>query len=84
MNWKTDLRLNDLDCNALFEITCKRCRRARSLTQAQIVEMDPSLSRLYCDEVEASLHCPLSHCRGGVKLDRLWDDKEEGFVGGLA
>lgn len=51
---------------------------------AQIVEMDPSLSRLYCDEVEASLHCPLSHCRGGVKLDRLWDDKEEGFVGGLA
>ena len=84
MNWKTDLKLNDLDGSTLFEITCKRCRKARSLSQAQILEANPGFKRLYIDEVEASLCCPLHHCRGGVKLDMMHEGKEEGFVGGLA
>ena len=84
MNWKTDLKLNDLNGTARFEITCKRCRRARSLSQAEIIEANPGHKRLYIDEVEASLQCPHRHCRGGVKLDLMHDGKEEGFVGGLA
>ena len=84
MNWKTDFRLNDLDASTEFEITCKRCRTTRTMTQAQLVRSEPELIRLYLDEVEASLHCPLRHCRGGVKIVMLHDGKEEGFVGGLA
>ena len=84
MNWKTDLRLNDLDVSTVFEITCKRCRVTRTMTQAQIVRSEPGFIRLYLDEVEASLHCSLSHCQGGIRLAMLHEDKGEGFVGGLA
>lgn len=49
MNWKTDLRLNDLDASTEFEITCKRCRMTRTMTQAQLVRSEPELIRLYPD-----------------------------------
>lgn len=84
MNWKTDLKLNDLDGTTQFEITCKRCRHIRTFTQAQIIAADPALERLYIDQVEASLHCPVRTCRGGVKVAMLHEGKSEGFVGGLA
>jgi hypothetical protein len=84
MNWKTDLKLNDLDATTQFEMTCKRCRHTRTLTQRQIMEAEPGFRQFYIDEVEASLCCPQRGCRGGVKLDMLHDGKEEGFVGGLA
>ena len=84
MNWKTDLQLGDLEGSTRFEITCKRCRKARSITQAEILETNPGFKRLYIDEVEASLCCLKRHCRGGVKLDMMHAGKEEGFVGGLA
>lgn len=84
MNWKTDLKLNDLESSTELEITCRRCRGTRTTTQAQLVRTDPALLRLYLDEVEASLHCLQPGCRGGVKLDMLHDGKEEGFVGGMA
>src|ERR1700680_4854608 len=84
MNWKTDLRLNDLGPTTPIEIVCKRCGLTRTPTQAQVIAADPGLVRLYCDEVEASLHCSLSHCRGGVRISILHDDKSEGWVGGMA
>ena len=36
MNWKTDLRLNDLDDATEIEIVCKRCGVTRTLRAAQI------------------------------------------------
>jgi hypothetical protein len=84
MNWKTDLKLSDLDATTLIEITCKRCRTTHTLTQAQIMEAEPGFKRLYIDEVEYALHCSLRACRGGVRISLVHDDKNEGFVGGLA
>ena len=84
MNWKTDLKLSDLDATTLIEITCKRCRTTRTLTQAQIMEAEPGFKRLYIDEVEYSLHCSNRFCRGGVRISLIHDDKNEGFVGGMA
>lgn len=84
MNWKTDLKLTDLEPTTRFEVTCKRCRKARELRQGQIMQANPGFRQLYLDEVEASLCCPQRDCRGGVKLDMMHDDKEEGFVGGMA
>lgn len=84
MNWKTDLKLNELEGTTEFELTCKRCRITRVTTQGQLVRTEPGLSRLYLEEVEASLHCTQPRCKGGVKLVMLHDGKEEGFVGGMA
>jgi hypothetical protein len=84
MNWKTDLRLNDLETTTEIEIVCKRCGLARTLRAAQLIKSQPDLALLYFDEVEASLHCSLHHCRGGVRISILHDDKNEGFVGGMA
>jgi hypothetical protein len=38
----------------------------------------------YLDEVEYSLHCSNRFCRGGVRISLIHDDKNEGFVGGMA
>ena len=84
MGWKHDLRLSDLDDATEIEIVCKRCGVTRTLRAVQITKSQPELARLYCDEVEASLHCSLHHCRGGVRISMLHDGKEEGWVGGLA
>jgi hypothetical protein len=38
----------------------------------------------YLDEVEFSLCCSNRFCRGGVRISLTHDDKNEGFVGGMA
>lgn len=44
MNWKTELKLNDLEGTEEFELTCKRCRITRVTTQAQLVRNEPALA----------------------------------------
>lgn len=83
MNWKTDLKLADLDAATAIEVVCKRCGLARYETQAQLVAQ-PGFGNLYLDEVEYSLHCSDRFCRGGVRIALIYDDKNEGFVGGMA
>lgn len=84
MNWKNDLKLNDLEGSTEFEITCKRCRTTHERTQARLMEDNPGFRQFYIDQVEASLCCPQRGCGGGVRLDMMHDGKEEGFVGGMA
>jgi ribosomal protein L37E len=83
VNWKTDLKLADLDAETAIEIVCKRCGLSRYETQAQLMER-PGFTRAYLDEVEYSLHCSNRFCRGGVRISLIHDDKNEGFVGGMA
>ena len=83
MNWKTDLKFTDLDATTAIEIVCKRCGLARYETQAKLLER-LDFRNAYLDEVEYSLHCANRFCRGGVRIALVHDDKNEGFVGGMA
>jgi hypothetical protein len=83
VNWKTDLKLSDLDGTTSLEITCKRCGITRYETQAQLMAQF-EFQHAYLDEVEYGLHCSNRFCRGGVRIALIHDDKTEGFVGGMA
>jgi hypothetical protein len=83
INWKTDLKLSDLEPGTEIEIICKRCGLGRYETQAKLIT-EPGFNNLYLDQVEFSLCCSNRFCRGGVRISLLHDDKNEGFVGGMA
>ena len=84
MNWKNDLKLSDLDPKTKIEIECKRCKLVRVETQAELIARTGLGQNLYLDEVEFSLQCTNRFCRGGVRISLLWEDKYEGWVGGMA
>ncbi len=84
MNWKTDLKLFDLEASTVIEVVCKRCSLSRYEIQAQLLNEYPEFRHAYLDEVEYSLHCSNRFCRGGVRISLIHDDKNEGFVGGMA
>lgn len=83
MNWKTDLKLADLEAGTAIEVMCKRCGLARYETQTRLMQR-PEFTQAYLDEVEYSLHCSNRLCHGGVRISLIHDDKNEGFVGGMA
>ena len=83
MNWKTDLKLTDLEATTAIEVVCRRCGLARYETPAELLEC-VGFKNAYLDEVEYSLHCSDRFCRGGVRIALIYDDKTEGFVGGMA
>ncbi len=83
MNWKTDLKLSDLDAKTAIEVVCKSCGLSRYETQAVLLKR-PELEHAYLDEVERSLKCSNRFCRGDVRISLTHDDKNEGFVGGMA
>ena len=84
MNWKTDLKLADLDATTAIEVVCKRCGLSRYEIQAQLMNEHSEFSHAYLDEVEYSLCCSNRFCHGGVRISLIHDDKNEGFVGGMA
>jgi hypothetical protein len=83
VNWKTDLKLADLEATTTIEIVCKRCRLVRYETPPQLMAQY-EFQHAYLDEVEYSLHCSNRFCHGGVHISLTHDDKNEGFVGGMA
>ena len=84
MNWKSDLKLSDLDAGTAIEVVCKRCGLSRYEKQAQLMNKHPEFRHAYLDEVEYNLHCSDRGCRGGIRISLIHDDKNEGFVGGMA
>jgi hypothetical protein len=52
--------------------------------KAQLLNEHPEFRHAYLDEVEYNLHCSNRFCRGGVRISLIHDDKNEGFVGGMA
>jgi hypothetical protein len=83
MNWKTDLKLADLDSATRLEVTCRRCGFSRYEQQAALIQR-PGLRHAYLDEVERVLRCSKRSCQGAVRIALIYDDKTEGFVGGMA
>lgn len=83
MSWKTDLRLSDLASDQALEITCKSCGMTRYESPQAIMDR-PGLTQTYVDEAERALRCASRYCGGPVRLSLTYDDKTEGFVGGLA
>lgn len=83
MNWKTDLKLADLEAAAPIEIACCVCGQTRTETAAALMSR-PGLEQAYLDEVESALRCAGRSCRGGVRIALIHDGKNEGFVGGMA
>ncbi len=83
MNWKTDLKLADLDAATRIEITCKRCGLMRYEQQDRLMRQ-PEMQHAYLDQVEERLICSDRLCKGRVRLSLIHDDKMEGFVGGMA
>src|ERR1035437_560706 len=72
-----------LEAATAIEVVCKRCGLARYETQAKLIA-EPRFRNLYLDEVEYSLCCSDRFCRGGVRISLTHDDRNEGFVGGMA
>jgi len=83
VNWKTDLRLSDLEGLAPIEIACRVCGQTRTETAAALLRQ-PGLEQAYLDEAERALKCANRFCRGRVRIALIHDGKNEGFVGGMA
>ncbi len=83
MNWKKEIKITDLDAGTLIEITCKKCGRGRYESASDLQKM-PGMRNAYLDEVEKALRCHLRFCAGHVRINLIYDDKTEGFVGGMA
>jgi hypothetical protein len=52
VNWKTDLKLSDLDGAVPVEIACRRCGQTRTETAAALMRR-PEFEQAYLDEVRA-------------------------------
>jgi len=83
VNWKTDLKLSDVETTAPVEIACRVCGQTRTETVAMLLRR-PDLEQAYLDEVERALRCAARSCRGPVRIALIHDGKNEGFVGGMA
>lgn len=83
MNWKTDLKLSDVEGAAPIEIACRVCGQTRTETAAALM-CHTEFKQAYLDEVERGLRCAGRSCRGTVRIALIHDGKNEGFVGGMA
>ena len=83
MNWKTDLKLSDLEAQSRIEVTCKKCGLSHYQQVAQLLAQ-PGMKHAYLDEAERLLRCASRFCRGPVRIALIHDGKTEGFVGGMA
>ena len=83
MNWKTDLKLSDVEGGTPIEIACRVCGQTRTETAAALM-CQPGFKQAYLDEVERALKCAGRSCRGPVRIALIHDGKNEGFVGGMA
>ncbi|MCA0423165.1 MAG: hypothetical protein LCH61_07540 [Proteobacteria bacterium] len=83
MNWKTDLKLSDLDLYTRLEITCRSCGHSRYETRDSL-STNPKLAQLYLDQIEGHLRCSKRTCRGAVRVALIHSSRMEGFVGGMA
>ena len=65
------------------EVTCRRPARFRFEFPEELFKR-PEFQLLFLDEVEDRLRCEGQFCGGRVKILLSFEDKMEGFVGGLA
>ena len=83
MNWKTNLRVNDLEHNQRLEVTCRVCGHVHYLTR-KLIGTTPLREQLFLDEVESRTMCKARRCRGAVRIALMRNREASAFVGGLA
>ena len=83
MNWKSDLRLDDLPPEERLEIACRDCGAHRYYTARELLERK-AFEGAYLDQVESVLRCHRKRCFGAVRLYRVNLGDTEPFVGGMA
>ena len=83
MNWKTNLRVSDLESDQRLEVTCKICGHVHYLTRKSIT-ITPDDVQLYLDEVEHRTKCKARKCGGAVRIAFVRKSEASAFVGGLA
>ncbi|NKC05294.1 hypothetical protein [Brucella haematophila] len=82
-NWKTTIKVRDLDEEQRLELTCKKCGRVTYATKRLLCE-DADRSQKYLDEIEAKVRCKARGCRGHMRMAMVRLQEMSGFVGGLA
>jgi len=83
MNWKTDLRLDDLPEEERLEALCRACGAHRYYSVSDLLARPP-FANAHLDEVEKALRCHRKRCGAPVRLFRADPGDTEAFVGGLA
>jgi hypothetical protein len=83
VNWKSDLKLSDLEGTTRLEVTCRKCGQNHYQTTAALIQRE-ELAQAYLDVVEKALRCSKQTCKGHVRIALVHQNKVEGFVGGMA
>jgi len=83
VNWKTNLRMSDLEPDQRLEVTCRTCGHVHYLTRQSII-VSPDDVQLYLDEVEHRIKCKARKCCGAVRIALVRKGEASAFVGGLA
>jgi hypothetical protein len=81
VNWKTDLKLADLEATTAIEIVCKRCALVRYETPPQLMAQF-NFQHAYLDEVEFSMCCSNRFCRGGSAFRSPMTIRTRGLLAG--
>jgi len=82
MNWKTELRLDDMEPHAKLEAFCKSCGAARYYSVQELLARR-ALAQAHLDQVEQALKCVQPRCCGDVALYEVSPGETEAFQGGL-
>ena len=82
-NWKTTIKVRDLDDEQRLELTCKKCGRVTYATKQLLCE-GADRSQKYLDEIEAKVRCKARGCHGHMRMSLVRLQEMSGFVGGLA
>lgn len=83
MNWKASMQVLDLDPGDRLELTCRKCRKVRYITGAELQQREAA-RRLWLDEVERKARCRQQGCGGAMRLAWPHPGDTSGFVGGIA
>ncbi|GEM_PF-441373 len=82
-NWKSTIKVRDLDDEQRLELTCKKCGRVTYATKKLLCE-GTDRSQKYLDEIEAKVRCKARGCHGHMRMAMVRLHEMSGFVGGLA
>lgn len=83
MSWLDAIQLRDLEPEARFELTCRRCDKVRFVTAGELLARG-DYGHLWLSEVQGRAQCRQRGCRGAMRLAMPSTGETKGFVGGIA
>lgn len=83
MSWRDDMRLRDLDDDAVMEAHCIRCRHFWTQSAMELA-IKVAHRDVTLQQVADNLPCPKRDCRHvGVRLELIRNEHSSSFVGGM-